>query len=157
MELHNHWTGFVSTSFSGTYHSHYVHQLIWTVSQLLLASEEVVAFSLIFNWRQLLDAAGNLFSLLAHHNKTPFHIVIWQVVIMQIWFPAALRIQFSSPPLFLGGPGMLSRTRWAPCDLLTTTSFSLTAVCIRRTFDWFLVGKQGQSETQYKENINDHT
>lgn len=50
-----------------------------------------------------------------------------------------LRIQFSSPPLFFGGPGMLSRTSWAPWDLLTTTSFNFTAVCIRRTFDWFLV------------------
>lgn len=33
-----------------------------------------------------------------------------------------------------GGPGRLRMTSWASCDLLTITSFSLTAVCIRRTF-----------------------
>ena len=62
--------------------------------------------------------------------------------------PHSFRIQFSSPPLFLGGPGMLSRTRWAPCDLLTTTPFSLTAVCIRRTLAWFLMWQEVHSENR---------
>lgn len=48
------------------------------------------------------------------------------------------RIQFSSPPWFLGGPGMFSSTSWAPWDLLTTTSFSFTAVCILLTLVWSL-------------------
>lgn len=48
------------------------------------------------------------------------------------------RIQFSSPPLFLGGPGMFSSTSCAPWDFLTTTSFSLTAVCILLTLVWSL-------------------
>lgn len=62
-----------------------------------------------------------------------------------------LRIQFSSPPRFFGGPGMLSRTSWAPCDLFTTTSFSFTAVCIRRTFDWFLMAQNNKEEFQLTE------
>lgn len=53
---------------------------------------------------------------------------------------AQKRIQFSSPCRFLGGPGMLSRTSWASWDLFRTTPLSFTAVCILRTFDWFLWG-----------------
>ena len=53
-------------------------------------------------------------------------------------FQGSERIQCSLPPIFFGGPGMLSSTSWDPWDLLTTTSFSLTAVCILRTLDWFL-------------------
>lgn len=51
------------------------------------------------------------------------------------------RIQFSSPCRFLGGPGMFSRTSCAPWDLLRTTPFSFTAVCILLTLDWFLRGE----------------
>lgn len=51
------------------------------------------------------------------------------------------RIQFSSPCRFLGGPGMFSRTSWASWDLFRTTPLSFTAVCILRTFDWFLRGE----------------
>lgn len=54
------------------------------------------------------------------------------------------RIQFSSPSVFRGGPGMLSSTNRASWDLLTITSFSFTAVCIRRTLDWSLECKKGQ-------------
>lgn len=49
--------------------------------------------------------------------------------------PLHQRIQFSSPSLFLGGPGMFRRTRRASCDRVTMTSLSFTAVCIRRTLD----------------------
>lgn len=52
------------------------------------------------------------------------------------------RIQFSSPCRFLGGPGMFSRTSWASWDLPRTTPLSFTAVCILRTFDWFLRGRR---------------
>lgn len=52
--------------------------------------------------------------------------------------PLLIRIQFSSPSEFLGGPGMLSRTSRASWDLLTMTSLSLTAVCIRLTLEWSL-------------------
>lgn len=45
------------------------------------------------------------------------------------------RIQFSSPSGFLGGPGMFSSTSLASWDLLTMTSLSLTAVCIRLTLE----------------------
>lgn len=56
--------------------------------------------------------------------------------------PRALgRIQFSSPFRLRGGPGMLSRTSLAFWDFFTITSLSFTAVCILRTFDWFL-GRQ---------------
>lgn len=48
------------------------------------------------------------------------------------------RIQFSSPLRLRGGPGMLSNTSLASRDLFTMTSFSRTAVCMRRTLDWFL-------------------
>lgn len=48
------------------------------------------------------------------------------------------RIQFSSPSGFLGGPGMFSSTSLASWDLLTMTSLSLTAVCIRLTLEWSL-------------------
>lgn len=48
------------------------------------------------------------------------------------------RIQFSSPSWFRGGPGIFSSTNRASCDLFTMTSFSFTAVCIRRTLDWSL-------------------
>lgn len=51
------------------------------------------------------------------------------------------RIQFSSPSEFLGGPGMLSSTSLASWDLLTMTSLSLTAVCIRLTLEWSLEEK----------------
>lgn len=50
------------------------------------------------------------------------------------------RIQFSSPSLFLGGPGMFRRTKRASCERVTITSLSFTAVCMRRTFDWSLQG-----------------
>ena len=49
-----------------------------------------------------------------------------------------VRIQFSSPFLFFGGPGMLSKTSCEFWDFSTTTPFSFTAVCILRTLDWFL-------------------
>lgn len=51
---------------------------------------------------------------------------------------AFIKIQFSSPLLFLGGPGMLSRTSLASWDFLMMTSLSLRAVCMRLTLDWFL-------------------
>lgn len=54
------------------------------------------------------------------------------------------RIQFSSPLRFRGGPGMLSSTSFASCDFRTMASFSRTAVCIRRTLDWFLGEKTGR-------------
>lgn len=55
------------------------------------------------------------------------------------------RIQFSSPSVFRGGPGMLSSTNRASWDLFTITSFSFTAVCIRRTLDWSLeYSKRGE-------------
>lgn len=39
---------------------------------------------------------------------------------------------------------MLSKTSLASRDFLTMTSFSLTAVCMCRTLDWFL--RKGGSE-----------
>lgn len=36
---------------------------------------------------------------------------------------------------------MLSKTSLASRDLFTMTSFSRTAVCMRRTLDWFLQSK----------------
>lgn len=54
--------------------------------------------------------------------------------------PLHRRIQFSSPSLFLGGPGMFRRTRRASCERVTITSLSFTAVCMRRTLDWSLQG-----------------
>lgn len=36
---------------------------------------------------------------------------------------------------------MLSKTSLASRDLFTMTSFSRTAVCMRRTLDWFLQKK----------------
>lgn len=52
--------------------------------------------------------------------------------------PPGGRIQFSSPFLLFGGPGMLSKTSSEFWDFSTTTLLSLTAVCILRTLDWFL-------------------
>lgn len=54
--------------------------------------------------------------------------------------PTEQRIQFSSPFLFFGGPGMFSRTSSEFLDFSTTTLLSLTAVCILRTLDWLLYG-----------------
>lgn len=56
--------------------------------------------------------------------------------------PLHRRIQFSSPSLFLGGPGMFSRTSRASWERVTMTSLSFTAVCMRRTLDWSLQGMQ---------------
>lgn len=56
------------------------------------------------------------------------------------------RIQFSSPLRLRGGPGMLSKTSLASRDFFTMTSFSRTAVCMRRTLDWFL-GEGGEEGT----------
>lgn len=56
------------------------------------------------------------------------------------------RIQFSSPLRLRGGPGMLSKTSLASWDFLTMTSFSRTAVCMRRTLDWFLREEAGEEE-----------
>jgi len=55
---------------------------------------------------------------------------------------SAVRIQFSSAVRFLGGPGMLSSTSLASEDFLMMTSFSRSAVCIRRTLNWFLRGDE---------------
>lgn len=52
---------------------------------------------------------------------------------------------------------MLSKTSLASRDFFTMTSFSRTAVCMRRTLDWFLGGQRGggcvsrnrESWTQY--------
>ena len=46
---------------------------------------------------------------------------------------------------FLGGPGMLSRTSLASLDFFMMTSLSRSAVCMRLTFDWFLLTVEGQS------------
>lgn len=54
------------------------------------------------------------------------------------------RIQFSSPLRLRGGPGMLSKTSLASRDFFTMTSFSRTAVCMRRTLDWFLREEGGR-------------
>lgn len=54
------------------------------------------------------------------------------------------RIQFSSPVLFLGGPGMLSSTSLASEDFFRMTSLSLSAVCMRRTLNWFLGRRQSR-------------
>lgn len=56
------------------------------------------------------------------------------------------RIQFSSPLRLRGGPGMLSKTSLASRDFLTMTSFSRTAVCMRRTLDRFL--REGRREAR---------
>ena len=61
--------------------------------------------------------------------------------------PSGRRIQFSSPVRFLGGPGMLRRTSLASEDFLMMTSFSRSAVCMRRTLDWFL----GEDKAEEKE------
>lgn len=55
------------------------------------------------------------------------------------------RIQFSSPVRFLGGPGMLRSTSLASEDFLRMTSLSFSAVCMRRTLNWFLGGRQSRS------------
>lgn len=55
--------------------------------------------------------------------------------------PLYKRIQFSSPSLFLGGPGIFSKTRRASWERVTMTSLSFTAVCMRRTLDWSLQTK----------------
>lgn len=39
---------------------------------------------------------------------------------------------------------MFSRTSWEFLDFSTTTLLSLTAVCILRTLDWLLHGRQGE-------------
>ena len=54
--------------------------------------------------------------------------------------PLLERIQFSSPSGFRGGPGIFNKTSFASWDLLTMTSLSFTAVCIRLTLDWSLDG-----------------
>ena len=48
-----------------------------------------------------------------------------------------LHLQFESlsGPMFFGGLGRLRMTSFASCDLFTMTSFSLTAVCMRRTLE----------------------
>lgn len=61
------------------------------------------------------------------------------------------RIQFSSPSVFFGGPGMLSRTSRASWDLFTMTSLSLTAVCILLTLEWSLKEKK---TTQSSNSLN---
>lgn len=79
-----------------------------------------------------------------------FHSQCWQK--QPINFPPLLiRIQFSSPSVFLGGPGMLSRTSRASWDLLTMTSLSLTAVCIRLTLEWSLKEKKELFNIQFYE------
>ncbi len=54
------------------------------------------------------------------------HVCIYEYRIVQ-------RIQFCSPASDLGGPGRLRMTSLASWDFSTITSFSRTAVCIRRT------------------------
>lgn len=59
------------------------------------------------------------------------------------------RIQFSSPVRFLGGPGILRSTSLASEDFLTMTSFSRSAVCIRRTLNWFLREEKVKAQTKH--------
>lgn len=70
-------------------------------------------------------------------RKTPFNVRrifrSWSHLRLSRW-----RIQFSSPVRFFGGPGMLRRTSLASEDFLMMTSFSRSAVCIRRTLNWLL-------------------
>lgn len=73
----------------------------------------------------------------SHSTIGSLNIPIWLINWRKVQ-PSVLRIQFSSPSVFLGGPGMLSRTSRASWDLLTMTSLSLTAVCIRLTLEWSL-------------------
>lgn len=44
-----------------------------------------------------------------------------------------LQLLSRSNRVSFGGPGKFRITNWASCDLFTITSFSFTAVCIRRT------------------------
>lgn len=46
-----------------------------------------------------------------------------------------LQLESLSGPIVFGGEGRLRMTSLASCDLLTMTSFSRTAVCIRRTLE----------------------
>lgn len=63
---------------------------------------------------------------------------VWEGLLSVTLLLTGWRIQFSSPVRFLGGPGMLRRTSLASEDFLRMTPFSRSAVCIRRTLDWFL-------------------
>lgn len=76
----------------------------------------------------------------SHRAKTTFHSRRGERIAPHCQ-PLYKRIQFSSPSLFLGGPGMFSRTRRASWERVTMTSLSFTAVCIRRTLDWSLQTK----------------
>ena len=64
------------------------------------------------------------------------------------------RIQFSSPLRFLGGPGMLSSTSLASDDFFSITSFSRSAVCMRRTLDWFLRNRRIIAVKSDRKTIN---
>lgn len=75
----------------------------------------------------------------SHRTETTFHSRRGQLPTH--CQPLQQRIQFSSPSLFLGGPGMFSSTRRASWERVTMTSLSFTAVCIRRTLDWSLQTK----------------
>lgn len=46
-----------------------------------------------------------------------------------------LQLESLSGPMVFGGLGRLRMTSLASCDLLTMTSFNLTAVCMRRTLE----------------------
>ena len=49
-----------------------------------------------------------------------------------------LQLESLSGPMVFGGLGRLRMTSLASCDLLTMASLSLTAVCMRLTFEEFL-------------------
>ena len=94
--------------------------------------------SLPFSRGDVIDS--DLYSYLVFHLKH-----------FRFSLPAALlseRIQFSSPSGFRGGPGIYNKTSFASWDLLTITSLSFTAVCIRLTLDWSLEREGEGLETE---------
>lgn len=48
---------------------------------------------------------------------------------------------------------MLSSTSLASLDFFMMTSLSLSAVCMRLTLDWFLMGQTGEEGIQYRVDV----
>ena len=67
--------------------------------------------------------------------------------------PTSRRIQFNSPASVLGGAGKFKMTSWASWDFSMMTSFSLTAVCMRRIFFLSLENKNIYIYYSYLKNL----
>ena len=109
--------------------SYHPAKILKTQIFLLCTVEKIKIFRNFAGWKeQSLHLSLNYFTYFVYYSK------IWKIWIHKLK-KMYLQLASLSGPTVFGGLGKLRMTSLASWDLATITSLSLTAVCIRRTFE----------------------